>query len=140
MGILISISTATRPILLHPLRDLLAFFGIHRLAAPLRLGVRHRAAIVAVGALQLFQLRYRRFDSFNLHLPIATKFIVYVSTNEGTGCPIEGCDFFIGLEKFQESCNHLLQKHGLKCLHVGQETSHDNEGKPWHSTVAVFGK
>jgi len=45
----------------------------------------------------------------------------------------------LGLEKFDESCNHLMQQHNLKCLHVGQETSYDNNGKPWHSTVAVFG-
>src|ERR1035441_7835799 len=68
MGILISISTATRPIPLHPLRDLLAFFGIHRLPTTLRFAVRHRAATVAGGVLQSFQLRYRRYDSFPFEL------------------------------------------------------------------------
>jgi len=33
---------------------------------------------------------------------------------------------------------HYLD-HGYKLLHVGSETSHDDEGKPWHSTVAVVG-
>jgi hypothetical protein len=52
---------------------------------------------------------------------VAKEFIVYVSTNIGKGCPFEGCDFSIGLERFEQSCNHLIQQHGLKCLHVGQE-------------------
>jgi hypothetical protein len=33
---------------------------------------------------------------------------------------------------------HYLE-HGYKLLHVGQETSYDDDGKPWHSTVAVVG-
>jgi len=70
---------------------------------------------------------------------LASKIIITVSSNVGAGCPLCN-DFFMGLEKFDESCNHLMQQHKLKCLHVGQETSHDNDGKPWHSTVAVFGR
>src|SRR5260370_42544816 len=27
----------------------------------------------------------------------------------------------------------LLQDHKLKCLHVGQETINDQNGKPWHT-------
>jgi len=71
---------------------------------------------------------------------LAKESVVHVSTSVGRPCRINGCGFFLGLDKFQESCNHLIQQHGLKCLHVGQETSHDNDGKPWQSTVAVFGK
>ena len=70
---------------------------------------------------------------------LASKIIVSVSSNIGAGCPLCNSNFFLGLEKFDESCNHLMQQHNLKCLHVGQETSYDNNGKPWHSTVAVFG-
>jgi hypothetical protein len=43
------------------------------------------------------------------------------------------------MEHFDEACNHLMKAHGLKCLHVGQQTENDSNGKPWHSTVAVFG-
>ena len=63
--------------------------------------------------------------------------MVYLKTNIGKRCPLPGCDEF--LEEFDKSCNHLL-KHGLKCLHVGQETSQDDSGKLWQNTVAVFGK
>ena len=72
--------------------------------------------------------------------PIATEFIVYVSTNVGRRCPFQDCDTHLGLNQFEESCNHLLQQHGLKCLHVGQETSGLGVDEPFHSTVAVFGK
>lgn len=36
--------------------------------------------------------------------------------------------------------NHYIEAHGYEVLHVGQETSHTNDGKLWHSTVAVLGK
>jgi hypothetical protein len=71
---------------------------------------------------------------------VAKELIVYVSTNESRACPMPGCKFYLNGENFDGSCNHLLKAHGLKCLHVGQETGRDDEGKPWHSTVAVFGK
>ena len=64
--------------------------------------------------------------------------VVYVSTNIGTGC--EHCRTSIGLEHFAESINHYIEQHGYKLLHVGTETSHDNDGKPWHISVAVLGK
>lgn len=38
-----------------------------------------------------------------------------------------------------DKISHYL-KHGYKLLHVGQETSQDNGGNPWQSTVAVVGK
>jgi hypothetical protein len=69
--------------------------------------------------------------------PVATEQIVYVSTGALRTCPF--CGESLGLERFEESCNHLLG-HGLKCLHVGQETGWDGRGNPWHNTVAVFGK
>ena len=40
---------------------------------------------------------------------------------------------------FNDVCNHILQQHRLRCLHVGQET-HASGDTPWHDTVAVFGK
>ena len=65
--------------------------------------------------------------------------VVKLSTNEGRRCPVCN-DFLDGIDtqKFEEACSHLL-KHGLKCLHVGTETIADSQGKPWHTTVAVFG-
>jgi hypothetical protein len=66
------------------------------------------------------------------------KHVVYISTNIGTGC--EHCDAKIGIDNFAESINHYINDHGYKLLHVGTETSHDMEGNPWHSSVAVLGK
>lgn len=44
-------------------------------------------------------------------------------------------------DKFDEACNHLINAHGLKCLHVGQQTKQNSEdGSPWHTTVTVFSK
>lgn len=63
--------------------------------------------------------------------------VVYVSTNIGTGC--EHCGTPIGLEDFAGSVNHYIE-HGYTLLHVGTETGHDMDGKPWHSTVAVLGR
>jgi hypothetical protein len=64
--------------------------------------------------------------------------VVYVSTNIGTGC--EHCQTTLGLERFAESINHYIEQHGYKLLHVGTETSHDDDGSPWHSSVALLGK
>ncbi len=64
--------------------------------------------------------------------------VVELSTNTGTRC--EHCSTGVGLDKFTESINHYIGQHGYKLLHVGTETSHDDGGKPWHSTIAILGK
>lgn len=71
---------------------------------------------------------------------LAKEVLVKVTTGIGTRCRF--CDTFLdgSRERFEDSCEHLMKEHGLKCLHVGQETDRDDEGKPWHNTVAVFGK
>lgn len=65
--------------------------------------------------------------------------MVRISSNLGSPCPICKDVQLDGMEQFEEACNHLLS-HGLKCLHVGQETIENIDGKPWQTTVAVFGK
>jgi hypothetical protein len=67
---------------------------------------------------------------------------VYISTNIGTGC--EHCDYAIGAlargtDDLASSINHYIEQHAYRLLHVGTETSYDDHGKPWHSTVAVLG-
>jgi hypothetical protein len=62
--------------------------------------------------------------------------MIYVSSNISRMCPL--CTESLDGELFEHACNHVLE-HGLKCLHVGQETKADGDGKPWHMTVAVFG-
>jgi hypothetical protein len=64
--------------------------------------------------------------------------IVQIVSFITTGC--EHCDEQIGGEQFAESVNHYIEKHGYKVLHVGTETSRDDNGKPWYGTVAVLGK
>jgi hypothetical protein len=70
---------------------------------------------------------------------IATKQIVSVRSDTGAPCPLCAGTRLDGHNDFDKACNHLMKDHGLKCLHVGQET-HGDEDKPWYSTVAVFGR
>ncbi|MGN6150382.1 MAG: hypothetical protein ACTHOH_00030 [Lysobacteraceae bacterium] len=66
------------------------------------------------------------------------KTIITVNTTVETGCPF--CGEWTGGElKFDESVQHLIQKHGCTLLHVGSQTTRDGNGGPWHSTVAVLG-
>jgi hypothetical protein len=64
-----------------------------------------------------------------------------VSSNIGRGC--EHCREPIGSlhnsDDITESVNHYIEKHGYRLLHVGTQTSHDTNSKPWHSTVAILG-
>jgi hypothetical protein len=67
--------------------------------------------------------------------------VVHISTDVLTSW--EHCAERIGdlhSPRLAESINHYIQQHGYKVLHVGTETVHDDEGKPWHTTVAVLGK
>jgi hypothetical protein len=74
-----------------------------------------------------------------------TKRVVSFSSSSGRGC--EHCDDSLGIdrhplegiERLTRSVNHYIEHHGYHLLHVGQETSRDDEGKPWQSTVAVLG-
>jgi len=65
------------------------------------------------------------------------KHVVQVTTTVSTRC--EHCEKWVDSEDFQGSVNHYIEQHGYKLLHVGQETTRDMDGKPWHSTVAVLG-
>ena len=73
-------------------------------------------------------------------MPAASQIIMRVSSNEMRQCPLCRQTDLDGIKNFEAACNHLLQTHKLKCLHIGQETTEDRDGKPWQSTVAVFGK
>ncbi len=69
----------------------------------------------------------------------AVKEIKVVSTNIYSGCPF-GCNIPYNGESFESNVNHYLQEHGYNLIHIGQETSTDAEGKPYHSTVAVLSR
>ena len=64
--------------------------------------------------------------------------VVHISTGIAKHC--EHCSKWIGAERFAESINHYIEVHGYKLLHIGTETTRNDEGKPWHTTVAVLGR
>lgn len=74
--------------------------------------------------------------------------IVTVSSNMMGPCPLcsqAATTMLDGTEtpKFDDACNHLINVHGLKCLHVGQQTKNNaaaGDGSLCYFTVAVFGK
>lgn len=66
----------------------------------------------------------------------SAKHVVSVSTNISRSCAF--CDKWLDGERFQESVNHYLQEHDCTLLHVGGDTSHDQDGKPWHGTIAIL--
>lgn len=63
--------------------------------------------------------------------------IKVISTNIHETCK-HGCTLPYAGEFFESNVNHYIQEHGYKILHVGQESTSDNEGKPYHSTIAVL--
>jgi hypothetical protein len=58
--------------------------------------------------------------------------VVEINTNIGKGC--EHCAQEIGTDRFAESINHYIEKHGYKVLHVGTQTIPDMNGNPYHTT------
>lgn len=54
--------------------------------------------------------------------------------NEGCGAPRQRYDYSC----IEEQINHLIQAHGYKLLHVGQQTDTGGEGN-YLSTVAILG-
>jgi hypothetical protein len=67
------------------------------------------------------------------------KIAARVTSNEDYGCPFCGEISLDGIDHFVRSARHLQESHGLVCLHVGQETAIDHEGRQYQRTVAIFG-
>jgi len=67
----------------------------------------------------------------------STKEIKVVSTAIFSNCS-HGCKLPYNGESFEANVNHYLQVHNYSLLHVGQESSLDSEGTPYHSTIAVL--
>lgn len=67
--------------------------------------------------------------------------VFYLNSMIAQKCP--DCDFHFNHEdsyyNIGHHINHMMSK-GWILLHVGQETTHDSEGNPWHNTVAIMGK
>ena len=63
-----------------------------------------------------------------------------VTVSSGTPTSCKECKSGPGFNStLGERIEHYL-KHGYKLLYFGQETSGDEEGRPWHKIVAVLGK
>jgi hypothetical protein len=63
-----------------------------------------------------------------------------ISSNESGPCPFCGNTVFLNAdEDFLKAANHLQEVHALTCLHVGQETVSDDQGRLYQTTVAFFG-
>jgi len=68
------------------------------------------------------------------------KIALALSSNRSSTCPF--CEEHLRLdisEDLTAAARHLQEEHALKCIHVGTETIHDQDGRPWHTTIAVFG-
>ena len=67
--------------------------------------------------------------------------IVRLTTDLGTSC--DECDYFVGKSgddsPIAADVDHYVKEHSYQILHVGQETTHNNEGRPFHLTVVVLG-
>src|SRR6267154_1298585 len=64
--------------------------------------------------------------------------VVRVCSIEDSICPL--CPRILdGYSGFAEACNHLYL-HGLRCMHIGQETILQESGEVWQATVAIFGR
>ena len=64
-----------------------------------------------------------------------------VSSNISGAC--EHCGESVGYSPrtlgISDSINHYIEAHGYRLLHVGTQTTHGSNEKPWHTTVAVLG-
>ena len=65
--------------------------------------------------------------------------VAQVSSNisgpcEECGANLDGSRNWVG------AVNHYLGGHGYELLHVGQESSRDDQGEIWQFTIAVVGK
>ncbi|WP_148046529.1 hypothetical protein [Pseudomonas vranovensis] len=69
----------------------------------------------------------------------AANLVAKVSSNISGPC-VE-CQLNLdGIDNWMGSVNHYLAAHNFELLHVGQETSRDDDGGLWQSTVAILGR
>lgn len=54
--------------------------------------------------------------------------------------PCEECGKLQQSELLADRINHYIDQHDYLLLHVGSETTRDQDGNPWLITVAVLGK
>jgi hypothetical protein len=84
------------------------------------------------------QAKGEKHDAPNLYEGVGH--IVHLSTGTVRACHHCNDPIPYGGDDFAENVNHYIEKHGYRLLHIGVETSHDADGKPWNDTVAVLGR
>lgn len=66
------------------------------------------------------------------------KQVVEITKSLSKHCP--ECEWFPQEgDDFDDRVNHYLG-HGFVLLHVGEQTSHDRDGKPWREAIAILGR
>lgn len=65
--------------------------------------------------------------------------IVHITTDDHTACKECASNTF-NQNKIADAINHYISQHGYKLLHVGSETTRDDQNRIWHNTVAILGK
>jgi hypothetical protein len=65
---------------------------------------------------------------------------IKLSSSIGKGCEHCGAGVgpLVGDDDIANDIDHYVNEHGYKLLHVGTETNHGPDGKPWHNTVAIL--
>ncbi|EGR3108320.1 hypothetical protein DNG97_06920 [Vibrio parahaemolyticus] len=61
-----------------------------------------------------------------------------LSSDIGESCPEPSCSFYCDTGEFAKSIDHLVNEHEYKLVHVGQETTRDDTGENWQTTVAIL--
>lgn len=64
--------------------------------------------------------------------------VVELKSDIGVYC--KHCDRKVSADDLAGSINHYIKEHAYKLLHIGSDTSRDDQGLPWHSTIAILGK
>ncbi len=63
---------------------------------------------------------------------------VRLSSCVSESCP--ECSTLLDSEELAQNIDHLVNVHGFKLKHVGQETTRDDAGENWQMTVAMLTK
>lgn len=64
--------------------------------------------------------------------------VIRLTTNEMGGCPNCPDRQAHDHDHFINSVNHQLKAHGRQLIHIGTETSEDDQGRLWSHTVAYL--
>ncbi len=67
-----------------------------------------------------------------------TKNTIRISSDTHHNCSV--CGDFRFEEDVSAGINHMIQQHDFTLFHVGTQTTHDNNGNIYHTTIAILGE